>query len=96
MCVNFLFQVVFYIVKMFLKVTENDTQNKTWQMHSGGEDILELAAHLISPDPKSDSSLDEVRTPELIENWITKSPLFLKIFERVFNELFPVIKVRKM
>ncbi|XP_045192773.2 MTOR-associated protein MEAK7-like [Mercenaria mercenaria] len=99
-----LYQTVHSVVKSYLQISKSDAPCATWKSHATEEDIARLSSSFLSLNKFCEvgrggeqTSQNEVdvrggyKSQDEVEDWISKCHMFLKMFDRVFYHLFPVI-----
>jgi hypothetical protein len=103
----FSFQTVNNVIKSYLHISKSDTPCKTWKYQVSSEDVSRLSISFLAQNKFCDidrgveeNSQNEIdvgggyKSQDEVEDWLSKCHMFLKIFDRVFYHLFPVISVK--
>jgi len=88
----FYFQTVVTIVKCYLEISQKDKQNASWKSTVSDDDVSRFCMSELSLDKVKDSETKR-RSQYDVELWLTRSPFFMQMFNRVLYKLFPVVAV---
>lgn len=104
-----LFQTVNSVVRSYLRVSKSDVPCKTWKSQVSETDISRLSVSFLSMNKFCDidsggeeNSQNEIdvgggyKSQDEVEDWLSKCHIFLKMFDRVFYHMFPVISVSRI
>ncbi|XP_060608564.1 MTOR-associated protein MEAK7-like, partial [Ruditapes philippinarum] len=99
-----LYQTVNNVIKSYLHISKSDAPCKTWKSQVSSEDVSRLSISFLALNKFCDidrgveeNSQNEIdvgggyKSQDEVEDWLSKCHMFLKIFDRVFYHLFPVI-----
>lgn len=87
-----LYQTVRAIIKSYCSLSAADKANKCWNVSCSEDDIVRLSLSLLGLNESEITEKDErEKCFEEAEIWLSKCPMLLKMYDRVFLELFPVI-----
>ncbi|KAL4234356.1 TLD domain-containing protein 1 [Mactra antiquata] len=87
-----LYQTVFSVVKYYTLLGESDDPRATWKTDIKDDDISRIALSFLSLQTLSETENEQDRKCQYdVEQWISKCPMFSKMFDRVFTAMFPII-----
>ncbi|KAH3772580.1 MTOR-associated protein MEAK7-like [Dreissena polymorpha] len=85
-----LYKTVCSFVQCYLDITAKD--HATWKCSCNADDVGRMSQNILALDsiPRADDT-SQYRDCYEVENWIAREPMFLRMFDRVFHKIFPVL-----